>query len=378
MSKYSIDYLQTHSLVGDVAKNGLPWTARMWSADSTDGVQAIDTSVKNSAGNKWLWDGKVPLKAVKDFFSGFAVESRTIAQIRPARPGDTGLDTFTTTDGVLMVIIPDESRQAIADIANDTLHFIPKSGYAIHDFTETLVARTARIVGDSQGSLHIDSAGVLADGGEAWVSVATDSLISLPEGVDYYPHVLASSSHTGTLATSVQAVLTMTVCDNTRSMALGEGKANGTVTKARHSARSQAKLSEDEGEARSILGLMDTANAEFASQVKALCELTVSDAQWGAFMDSLAPVGDDMSKNALTRAENYRDGVTALYRNDARNSWAGTAFGALQAVNTFDLWERSVHKGTDYVLRNMRDTITGKADDRETVNRAALMAVLTK
>jgi len=379
MSNYSIDYLQTHSLVGDIAKNGLPWTARTWSEapdGGAAGIKALDANSRNSEGNKWLWDGKVPLKAVKDFFKGFAVESRPVGTIRPARPGDTNLPTFTAEDGTLLVFIVDETRQGIADAARDNLHFVPKAGYTIHDFTETLVARTARIVGDSQGSLHIDSVGVLADGGEGWVSVATESLLTLPEGVDYYPHVLASSSHTGTLATSLQAVFTMTVCDNTRAAALGEGKTNGTVTKARHSKRSEQTLADDENTAREVLGLLDSANEEFAAQVKMLCETEVSDSKWSEFLDTLAPVTDDMTKNAVTRAENFRDGVSLIYKNDARNQWQGTAFGALQAVNTFDLWERSVHSGTDYVLRNMRDTITGKANEREGITRKALMEVL--
>lgn len=373
MSKYSIDYLQTHTLVGDVAVNGLPWTARNWDSSGSD---AVDTNHRNSNGKKWLWDGKVPLKAAKEFFAGFQVDSRFAAQVRPARPGDTNLPTFTGEDDILYVVILDQSRQYVSDTATDFPHFVPKAGYVIHPFTENLIERTARIVGDSAGSLHIDSVGVLADGGEGWVSIATGSLITLPEGVDYYPHVLASSSHTGTLATSLQAVITMTVCDNTRACALGEGKANGTVSKARHSKQSQTRLSEGESEARIALGLMDTANEEFAENVKTLCETPVSDKQWDAFMDSLAPITEDSTKNAITRAENFRDSVTGIYRNDARNLWTGTAFGALQAVNTHDLWERKAHTGTDVALRNMRDTITGKSDARETERFNALQAVL--
>ena len=367
MSKYSIDYLQTHTLIGDVDKNGLPWTARQ--GDSVD--------TKNSDGNQWLWKGKVPLKAIREFFSRFTVDSRPLAHVREARPGDTGLPTFTGEDGVLYVVIIDPMRQVVADSATDLVHFTPKAGYVIHDFVETLLDRTARIVGESLGSLHVDSVGVLADGGEGWVSVATQSLLTLPEGVEYYPHVLASSSHTGTLATSLQAVITMTVCDNTRAAALGEGKANGTVSKARHSARSADRLKADESEARIALGLMEKANEVFADSVKRDCGIPVSDKQWDAFMDAMAPITGDSTKNAITRAENFRDGVTQIYRNDARNVWQGTAFGALQAVNTFDLWERSVHTGTDYVLRNMRDTITGKTDTRESETRAVLMSVLS-
>jgi phage/plasmid-like protein (TIGR03299 family) len=366
MSKYSLDYLSTHTLVGDVEVNGMPWTANCLGVDSTNH--------KNSDGRKWLWDSAIPVKRAKEFLDGFAVESFESGFIRPLRDGDTG-PQFLMGDQ-WMTFVTDSDRQAVADSIRDRIHFVPKAGYVIHPFTETLLNRTARIVEESTGDLHIDSVGVLADGAEGWVSIATGDLLNTPEGVQFYPHVLASSSHSGTLATSLQAVQTMTVCDNTRTAALGEGRTNGTVTKARHSKRSEARLSADESEARTVLGLIETSSEEFTAQVKQLCEMTVTDVQWGKFLDTLAPVSDDMAKGAITRAENFRDAVSDIYLRDARNIWQGTAFGALQAVNTFDMWERGAWAGTDVALRGMREVITGKANDRESERRSALMSVL--
>lgn len=368
MSKYTLDYLRNHTLVGDIAVNGLPWTARALNVTAND---------KRADGRKWLWDGAIPVARVREHLDGFAVTAYPLVWARPATDADSG-ENVIVFDGEPFVLVTDLKRQVVADSATDRVHFTPKSGYVVHPFTETLVERTARIVGESMGDLHIDSVGVLADGGEAWVSIATGSLLTLPEGVDYYPHVLASSSHTGTLATSLQAVITMTVCDNTRLAALGEGKANGTVTKARHSSKSAQRLTDDESEARTALGLMDSANAEFAAQVKNLCETTVTDDQWSAFLDALAPVTEDSKPIAVTKAEKFRDEVSVLYRNDARNIWQGTAFGALQAVNTFDLWERAAYAGTDQYARIMRETITGDGDKREGERRAALVKVLAQ
>lgn len=368
MSKYSLDYLRDHTLIGDVEVNGLPWTARCLNVTTTD---------KTSDGRKWLWDGGIPVKRVREHLDGFAVNAYPLVWARPAMPWDDQSQIIRFGD-MEMILVSDDNRQIVADATRDLVHFVPKSGYQVHPFTETLVERTARIVGDGPNDLHVDSVGVLADGAEAWVSIATGSLLTLPEGVDYYPHVLASSSHSGTLATSLQAVITMTVCDNTRACALGEGKANGTVTKSKHSKRSNEKLAEDEDEARVALGLIEDASETFAAEVKTLCETTITESQWSAFLDTLAPITADSSKSAVTRAEKFRDEVGALYVSDERNVWQGTAFGALQAVNTFDLWERQAYAGTDHFARNMRDTITGKIAERETKNRDLLTKVLSK
>jgi phage/plasmid-like protein (TIGR03299 family) len=265
----------------------------------------------------------------------------------------------------------------VVDGTRDTVHFVPKSGYQIHGFEETLIERVARIVGESTGDLHIDSAGVLADGAEGWVSIATGSLLSTPEGVNYYPHLLASSSHNGTLASTIQAVNTMTVCDNTRAMALGEGRENGTVTRTRHSKMSAARLERGEDEARQAMGLIVAAGEEFAAEIKRQCEMTVTDAQWDDFLAALSPLKEDAKPAAITRVDNFRDAVSLLYRKDARVAqWQGTAFGALQALSTWDLWERQAYGSTDHAARNMRESITGEVAKREQERASALMAVL--
>lgn len=369
MSKYSLTYLRNNTLIGDVKKNGLPWTARCLEVDVTD---------TNDNGDSWLFEDGVPVERVIEHFNSFKVASFPTGHIREYREGDKDReDVYVFQPGVgqkRLTIVVDQTRQMVADIQRDTAHFVPKAGYQIHDFRETLIDRVERIIGDE---LHIDSAGILADGAEGWVSVSTGDLTCTPEGVEYYAHLLASSSHNGTLASTLQAVNQMTVCDNTRAIALGEGRANGTMTSSRHSKQSDARLKRGEDEARSAMGLIVVAMEEFEAEVKRLCEITVTDNQWSEFLDSLSPVKEDMSKAAVTRAENFRDSVSLLYTKDERVSpWTGTAFGALQALSTFDLWERQAYGTTDHYARNMRESITGKVQEREQSRHDALMAVL--
>lgn len=373
MSAYSLEYLATHTVVGDVTVNGLPWTARCLGIANDPDVYTAHTV---DDGSQWLYPAAVPLNVARDLLDAYAVDAHPLSFIRPTMPWDDQ-DNVVMIDGQSFTVVSDPTRQVIVDRKSDIVHFVPKEGYQVHPFTETLLDRTGRIVGESNGDLHIDSVGVLADGGEAWVSIATGSLLTLPEGVDYYPHILAAGSHNGTLSSTFGAVVTMTVCDNTREMAFGEMARNGTRSKIKHTRMSADRLAKAESESRTALGLLENAADNFAASVKALCEQSVTDSQWSAFVTELAPIDDEMTKNAVTRAENARSLWTGLYKSDPRvTPWTGTAFGALQAVNTADLWERGTRNGTDQYTRTIREAITGKLSDRESERADVLAKVL--
>jgi phage/plasmid-like protein (TIGR03299 family) len=252
-----------------------------------------------------------------------------------------------------------------------TVFGVFKESYVAHQYGETLLDDVASIVGESAGDLHVDSAGLLAGGAEAWVSISTKSLLSTPQGVEYYPHILAATSLNGTLATSWRAVNQMVVCDNTRDMAMGER--NGSSFKVKHTRYSVAKLES----ARQALGLIVATSDDFEAEVKRLCEQEVTDAQWSAFVQAYAPLADDAGKRATTMAEATRERLSELWNADPRVSvWKGTAFGALQAANTFEVWDRQVRGATVNADRQVREAITGKLSEREDANAALLSKVL--
>lgn len=370
MSAYTLDYLRNHTVVGDVKENGMPWTAR---------VLGVGLDDLTDAGEKWLYSGQVPLKRVRALLDDFTVQSTPFSFVRAAMPWDDESLTFSLPgEEGRFVLVSDESRQVISDVKRDTVHGVFKSGYAIHDFRETLLERTARIVRESTGDLHVNAAGVLADGAEAWVSVAAGKVESIKEaGITFYPHVMAASSHNGTLASSLQGVVTLPVCDNTRAAALGEGRANGTVTKARHSRKSGERLVREESEAAQALGLMTEASEVFAAQVAKDTKTKVTEKAVDAFLDSLFPVSEDQTKNQNTRNENNRDKFLHMYRKDERASaWEGTVFGVLQAHNTVNLWESGSWGTTDVTSRNVRRVITGEAGKREADARATLVQAM--
>jgi hypothetical protein len=101
---------------------------------------------------------------------------------------------------------------------------------------------------------------------------------------------------------------------------------------------------------------------DFAAEVTRLCQTQVSDAEWAAFLDAHAPIPEDKGR-ARTMAETKRETLTRLWNHDNRVApWHGTAWGVVQAVNTYTHHEQTV-RGAGRVERNMLRAVTGGVDE---------------
>lgn len=320
MSRETNEWLNTNILIGYTEKRGSAWWA--------DG-----TSENNH------FPGAVPLERVEGLFSVPATSEPVYVQ-REMHGG--------AEDGQLKFIhLPD--RQAV--VTGETVHGIFKESYVIHQYNEWLTTNVSNILDDT---LQIGSAGLLQNGGVAWVSVEVPENIITPEGVEFRPHLFAATSLNGTLSTTYKRVVTNVVCDNTMGMALSE---NGQQIKIKHSRYSALRLSE----ARDALNIIHTVAEDFAAEVKTLSELSVSDAQWDAFLASVNPIPEEKGQGK-TMAENKREELTRLYRHDNRVApWQGTGWGVLQAINTYDHWSATV-RGKSREERNMTAAVMGGFD----------------
>ncbi|MGO4341520.1 DUF932 domain-containing protein [Pedococcus sp. 2YAF34] len=248
-------------------------------------------------------------------------------------------------------------RQAITRSDTHYVMGIFTSGYVMHQYREWLLTTVANILDDY---LCISSAGLLRGGAVAWVEVSVPQSITTPEGVTFRPNLLATTSFDGSIATTFKRTITDTVCDNTRDLALAEP---GQQYKVKHSRHSHARL----GEARQALAMVHTLADDFSREVAQLCATPVAPADWSSLLDLIVPrsdsAGDPLTGRALTLAENKRTTLERLYAYDERVApWAGTAHGALQAVNTYEHHEGIV-RGTSRAERNMLRTITGDFRD---------------
>ena len=74
--------------------------------------------------------------------------------------------------------------------------------------------------------------------------------------------------------------------------------------------------------------------------------------------------------------DRHREALTSQYRHDNRVApWAGTAFGVVQAVNTYEQHVKNV-KGADRAERNMDKMVRGEFDKLDTTTLDQLNLVL--
>jgi phage/plasmid-like protein (TIGR03299 family) len=333
VSKETLEHLNTNTLIGFTDKRGKAWHYR----ESLQG------------GESNHFPGAVPTETVKERLFGWdALES----------------PVYVEFDGGLSVA---PERKAIVRSDNGTVLGIFGDGYEPHPYRDWLVTGVENLLDDG---LSIGSAGLLRKGAVAWVSVEVPENFTTPEGVKFRPNLLACTSFDGSLATTYKRVITNVVCDNTMSAALGEA---GQQTKVKHSKYSKMRLTE----ARDALALVLVAADEFTAQVKALCEVDVSDRAWAQFVDAHTPIPEKPGKSR-TLAENKRIALKRLWDHDERVSpWRNTAYGVVQAVNTL-VHHEGIVRGATRADRNMLNAVTGKWDDLDTDTVATLSRVLDR
>ena len=345
MSRETLHHLNTHTLIGNTAHRGTAWHYRA----------EHQTEEPNH------YPGPIPVEDVRRRLFDWHAVSRPLAVELPAQ-----LDTMThlDTDGnpARWLVLPD--RQAICRSDQPVVMGIFAPGYAMHQYDQWLLTTVADILDDD---LSISSAGLLRNGAVAWVEVSVPESITTPEGVEFRPNLLATTSFDGSTATTFKRTITDVVCDNTRETALAEA---GQAYKVKHSRYSHARLHH----ARDALAMVHTLADDFAHEVAQLCATTVTDAQWARFLDAHVPRhgadGEPLRARALTAADRKRDVLQRLYRHDDRVApWAGTAHGVVAAVNTYEHHESRV-RGAQRPERNMLRTVSGDFGklDRTTVH----------
>jgi phage/plasmid-like protein (TIGR03299 family) len=353
MSKETLTHLNTQTLIGHTDARGTAWHYR--------------AELQGNESNHY--PGEIPVDDVASRLFDWDAQSRPLAVERPA-------DAFTMTHldagGCPAMWVPVDGRQAIvrSDRSDGHVMGIFTDAYEPHPYRTWLLDTVANLLDDD---LSISSAGVLREGAIAWVEVSVPEAITTPEGVEFRPNLLATTTFDGSLATTYKRTVTDTVCDNTRAVALAE---DGPAVKVRHSRHSGVRLAD----ARGALELVhDTADA-FSAAVHELCATPVSDRDFARFLDVIAPrehSGKLLTGRALTLAERKRDTLMDLWHCDSRvTPWHGTAHGALQAVNTYEHHLKPV-RGADRAERNMLRTVTGDFTDVDLAAHTALTRILT-
>jgi phage/plasmid-like protein (TIGR03299 family) len=259
---------------------------------------------------------------------------------------------FDRDSGTFRVI---EGRKAL--VTSDTLETLGvfKDGYKAHAHS-TLLDKLDHLVGEGVG---YGTAGNLKNRGVAFVQLELPENFDTKEGVKFRPNLGAATSFDGSLATTFKRGFTVWECDNTLSIGLTE---DGQSYKVKHSKYSLFKLDN----ARAALDLIEVTAKQVTEEITKLCQWEVTDKQFNDFLAKLTPVpelkeGDNTRGRtlAISKAETIR----SLYDSDERAApWRGTAYGVLQATNTYNQHEAPQRGQADRDVRRFENFFSGKTE----------------
>jgi phage/plasmid-like protein (TIGR03299 family) len=329
MSVETPEWLNTNTLIGFTAERGEAWHYR--------------EDLQGDESNHYV--GAIPIADVRRRLLGWeALTARVVFEYLDAE-GNV----------IKSVHAPDHKGIGRSDTFEPLGVF--KSGYETHQYDEWLLQKVSLLLDDD---LQIGSAGLLDNGGICWVSIEVPETMETPSGIKFRPHLVAATSHNGRLSTTYQRCVQLVVCDNTLSAAMSE---NGERIKVRHSRYSHLKLQD----AREALSLVYTTAGDFEAHAEKLTNITISDGDIAAFLSEVAPLVDEKGQpkegRGLTMAQNKQAALRTMYETDERvTPWAGTAFGVLQLMNTYEHHGKGIRKGNTRAARNMLRAITGGVD----------------
>lgn len=328
MSAETLTHLNTQTLIGMTDQRGHAWHYR--------------ASEQGDESNHY--PGPIPVDDVERRLFHW---TPVLADIQLNAITDEGVTTFQDPTRVA-VVRPDTGV---------TLGIFKKASYELHPYQEWLIEEVKRLT----DGLVIGSAGLLQEGGQAWVQFELEQT-QFVNDVAFRPFLTAATSMNGTLATTYQVGNQIVVCDNTMAAALNEDTAR---VKIYHTKNSKARMAE----VGSTLGFVQSVGARFEDLVSTLTAEKVSDERfdrWASAYSGLTKLFDDdkASKRAVTFAEERKAALIQLWREDERAAqWRGTAFGVLAAGNTFEHHFRSA---TDRVAANQTRIMQGKVQAMDT------------
>jgi phage/plasmid-like protein (TIGR03299 family) len=235
--------------------------------------------------------------------------------------------------------------------------------YALHQYSETLVDNISTLL--DQSDLRVKHYGQFDGGAVGFVQVEFPTT-SQRADVEYSTWISAVSSHNGSFATSYLSGNDLITCSNSVRSAVA--KANGLI-KIRHTRNSQLRVAE----AREALGVMFHTDETFGDLVDSMLGVKVTQNDFNRLVREFTKP-DGKEGKAATIATNAEDRLHAMWETDTRVApWHGTGFGAFQAFNTFDLWERPV-RGGEREDRNMQRTLAGLDKSASHVQRVLALA----
>jgi len=356
MSRETHDWLSTMTRIGDTDRRGEAWHYR--------------------EGDNNHFPGAVPVEEVRKLILPWEpIETPDYITVPATAEEYAKAEDQREVNGAILrdgdkyvrIVQLKQYKAIVASGKPEHAYSVPSGSYAIHGYEEWLVKNVQNLIDDE---VHISSAGLLEGGAVAWVELALSETHTVAD-FPFRPHLLGFTSVNGKYKTSYGRKIQAVVCDNTLHVASRE---EGQTISFKHTKNSVPRIQD----ARTALGLIVETADDFEAELKDLLDWPVPSRVFGRYLDLAVPmVNDDDSPlegAALTRAENKREKMAGMWRNDERVApWAGTAFGVLQLANTFFHHERGIKGTTIRPERNMISAISGETakNDMDTLTMLA-------
>jgi phage/plasmid-like protein (TIGR03299 family) len=341
MSKETMNWLNTNTLIGFTTKRGNAWHYRA----EEQGEQTNH------------YPGAIPTDDVRSRVFNFQMLE-----------GDAS-SAVVTPEGV--TTFHDPTRKTYIHPRTGEFMGVFKRGHKAHDYEQWLLDNCSVIMDNSD--LQVASAGLLRGGAVAWVQYELEESTTVA-GLEFRPFLTAATSFDGSLSSTYVHGSQAVVCDNTLAGALTE-----TRVKVRHSSRSLDNIEA----VRAALGLFIPTADAMVAQIDRLSRVKVSERIWAKFLDdaAIAPLVDKTGKalqgKAKTFAEIKRSQMTNLWTSDERAAqWHGTALGAYMAHNTWEQHFQNV-RNISRAERNALNMAEGKVAAADAATMAALSRLVT-
>jgi phage/plasmid-like protein (TIGR03299 family) len=357
MSKETLTWLNSNTLIGDTDIRGTAWhhraemqgdqsnhypgpipvedvIERLFNWKAVEGV--VSTTVANS-------DGKF-------IDVGAALE---VAKLSAAVEDWDGLrHALDQLEAAHAATSIDVERKAIIRPDTNTVLGVFKQGYQIHDYQTWLINNIQHLMNTRE--LHIGSAGLLRKGGVAWVQINTGQTVTAC-GFEFLPFLSAAGSLDGTVASIYKVGCQAIVCDNTLSAALAE---ETPFIKFKSSSKSLGKIDV----IRDTLGLLMDTSDTMVGQIETLAARKVTERRFTKWAHKYVELDKKETKRATDTAMAKVDILTNLWKHDNRvTPWKGTEFGVLQTANTY-MHHFAPVKGATRADRNAERLVMGKVD----------------
>ena len=323
MSKETAAWLNTNVLVGYTDKRGNAWHYR--------------AEEQGTESNHYA--GPIPVADVRRrLFNWQPVEAKLSTSYDVI--DDDGVESVQITDPDRKVIVRPDTRQVLG---------VFKSGYTVHGYDQWLISNVETIL---DADVQIGSAGLLRGGAVGWVQVEMEDTMQAA-GVEFRPFLTATTSLDGSLATTYITGGQVVVCDNTLQLADQNADRRFRV---KHSSKSLGRITE----ARDALGLILTTGQELADEIERLNRELVTEQRWTDFVAAYTAPSTD-GNAAKTIAVEKATNLNRLWRADPRvTPWAGTAYGVVAAVNTYQHHQARTTSRWSRADRNADATLHGK------------------